>query len=360
MCKRTWAGALLVAVLFGLGVVVDVAQANSEKELVVVSWGGTTAAAKREAYYKPFEEATGIKVIEDTNPDNARIRAMVESKNVTWDLVDIAENDMLALSKLGFLEPVSDKYFDSQTKAELFPGAIKEYGVAALMYSQVLGWNMKKYNQQTAPKSWKEFWDVKRFPGTRTLFAGTYVIPPLEVALLADGVPPDKLYPLDIDRAFKSLDRIKPHIVKWTTSSPQPMQMLVAGEADLVLTAYSRISKAKYDDNAPLDFHFNEALLLTDYWSIVKGASHRENALKFIAFASDAKRQAKMVTLQRFGPVNRNAFKYLTKEQASILPTYEPSLKTQIPYGTEFWAQVREGKTMKEYVAELWNRWILK
>lgn len=359
MAKHMFVTGLLIVCLVVAGLA-SAALGSSQKEVVVVAWGGSTQDAMREAYFKAFEQATGIKVTEDTTPDNARIRAMVEAKNVTWDVVEIAEGDMIALAALGFLERVSDKYLDPQTKAELYPGAIHEYGVAMLKYSQVIAWNTKKYSQQTAPKNWREFWDVKNFPGRRTLFSGTYVIPPLEVALLADGLPPDKLYPLDIDRAFRSLDRIKPHIVKWTTSPPQAMQMLITGEADLALTPYSRASKAKYDDKAPVDFHFNEALLLVDYWSIPKGAPHYENALQFIAFASEAKRQAKFVTLQRLGPTNRNAFKFLTNEQAAALPTYEPNLKTQINYNMAFWATLKGGKTMKEYVVDLWNRWILR
>lgn len=72
----------------------------------------------------------------------------------------------------------------------------------------------------------------------------------LEAALLADGVPMDELYPLDLDRAFAKLDTIKDDIVWWTKGA-EPSQMLSTGEADYALAWSGRIATAK-DEGSPL------------------------------------------------------------------------------------------------------------
>ena len=59
--------------------------------------------------------------------------------------------------------------------------------------------------------------------------AGT---PNLEFALIADGVPMDKVYPIDIDRAFKSLSRIKSAVPKFWDTGALSSQMLADKEAD--------------------------------------------------------------------------------------------------------------------------------
>ena len=48
---------------------------------------------------------------------------------------------------------------------------------------------------------------------------------------MADGVAPDKLYPLDVDRAFKKLEEIKPNITVWWTSGRNPRSSSMTGRS---------------------------------------------------------------------------------------------------------------------------------
>ena len=59
-----------------------------------------------------------------------------------------------------------------------------------------------------ARSRWADLFDTAKIPGKRTFYKWS-APGVLEIALLADGVAPDKLYPLDLDRAFKKLDTIK-------------------------------------------------------------------------------------------------------------------------------------------------------
>src|SRR5207249_4296993 len=87
--------------------------------------------------------------------------------------------------------------------------AMHPYGVGGFVWPTGIAYHTKKYNDENHPRSWAEFWDVKKFPGARALPHPSYLIGPLEMALVADGVPADKLYPLDVERAFRSLERIR-------------------------------------------------------------------------------------------------------------------------------------------------------
>jgi putative spermidine/putrescine transport system substrate-binding protein len=51
------------------------------KEVVVCSWGGTYQKALRKAYFDPFEKETGIKVIDASAPEVAKVKAQVDSRN---------------------------------------------------------------------------------------------------------------------------------------------------------------------------------------------------------------------------------------------------------------------------------------
>src|SRR3546814_20111261 len=96
-----------------------------------------------------------------------------------------------------------------------------------------MGYNTVKFNKDTVPHTCADFWDYKRIPGARALASMDTGVPNLEFALLADGVPMDKLYPLGLTREFKSLSRVKPGIVTFWSSGVLSVQMLSTQDADV-------------------------------------------------------------------------------------------------------------------------------
>jgi putative spermidine/putrescine transport system substrate-binding protein len=183
---------------------------NKPESIVVNASGGSMAASMRKAFSDDFEKLFGIKVV-DTSPTNfGKLKAMVQSKNVEWTLTEIGGQDILAAVEQGLLEKVDPKIVDRSG----FPDNDKnlEYWFAKSAYSTVLAYSTKAF-PKTHPMTWAEFWDTKKFPGPRSL--RNHPVDNLEYALLADGVSPDKLYPIDVDRAFKKLDEIAPSISVW-------------------------------------------------------------------------------------------------------------------------------------------------
>lgn len=337
--------------------------------LVVVGWGGSFQDCQRKAYFQPFEQETHIKVIESSGPILAKVRAMVESGNVEWDVFMQNGSGVISLQKRGYLERVDYTVFRKQDLESIDPRVRLEYGVGSDFYAATIGYSTKKYSKENHPRTWAEFWDVTRYPGKRALYAGDYVISPIEWALMADGVPPDKLYPLDLDRAYRSLSRIKPHVVKWLRAGPPSVEILINGEADLSTVGSAYTQRVKRE-GAPIDMDWNQGSLYVDYWAIPKNAKNRENGQRFVAFASRPGPQAELSACINFGPTNQKAYEWrrtstdtrlITPEQRVNLPSYSENLKKMVLISDSWWGETHaSGKTNLEVNAEMWNRWLLR
>ena len=83
------------------------AGAAQAAQITVMSWGGTYTKSQVEAYYTPFTAKTGINVVSvDSDNPAIPIKAQVEAKNVTTDVVDIEYADAIRLCDEGLLEPI--------------------------------------------------------------------------------------------------------------------------------------------------------------------------------------------------------------------------------------------------------------
>jgi putative spermidine/putrescine transport system substrate-binding protein len=308
--------------------------AQREKELVVVHWGGAGGDANRKAYFEPFSQETGIRIIEETGPGMEKVKAQIEAGRVTWDLlIDIGAFRMFQGVQQGLLEKI-DYNVVTNTK-DLIDNAIHPYGVASNVGSEILAYNTKKIKPGDHPKTWKDFWDVKGFPGHRAMHQKAYGN--LEIALTADGVDAKKLYPLDVERAFRKLDELKPNIDVWTTTYDQPIRLLTDGEVDVAPVWNARASAA-IASGAPLAVEWSQGFLYYDMWSIPKGAPNANAALQFINFCLDAKRQAHFSTIYPYGPSNKKAIDLISADARDRQPTAPQNLEKQILFNDEWWA----------------------
>lgn len=334
----------------GLAIITPrIARPASANELVVASWGGPYQEALRKAHFEPFSRKTGIKVIETTFEDPlSRIKAMVEARNVEWDVVNVGDRHVIIGAREGMLEPIDYKVVPT---ADLIPAAVHPYGVGSDVYANTIGYHTRRYTAQNHPRSWAEFWDVKRFPGPRSMRKVPFAN--LEFALLADGVAPEKLYPLDVDRAFRSLDRIKPHVTAWWTSGAQFTQLLGNGEVDLAAIWDGEVVGA-IAKGAPIGVERNQGLLSGDWWAVLKGAPHRENAMKFLAFAGLPESQANQTKYVSYAPTNRKAFDFIDAGSAKSLTTHPDYVKGLIKADNEWWGKHNTALT------ERFNAWLIK
>jgi len=192
--------------------------------LAVASFGGKFGQALEDHYFQPFSKEAGVKVIMDPIGVQmaAKLQAQHSAGNVTWSLMLMHDQDTFAMAAKGLLLPLP-----ADLKAEalkLFgPKIVGEYHMTRGLSASVLVCNPAVAPH--CPKTYAEFWNVKDFPGRRALYANGW-LENIMYALQADGVPPDKLVPLDLDRAFKKLDQVKPHINVWWTTGDQSQQIL--------------------------------------------------------------------------------------------------------------------------------------
>nr|WP_258178380.1 ABC transporter substrate-binding protein [Burkholderia multivorans] len=239
------------------------APALAADPIVFTSWGGTTQSSQQKDWAQPFTQASGIKVLMDGPTDYGKLKAMVESGNVSWDVVDVEGDFAYAAEKAGLIEPID---YSVVKKADLDPRFATPSAVGSFYYSFVLGYNKAKYTG-AQPQNWVDLFDTKRFPGKRTLYKWS-APGVLEIALLADGVAPNKLYPLDLDRAFKKLDSIKGDIV-WWSGGAQSQQLLASGEAPIGMFWNGRLH-ALAQTGVPVGMSWNQPLLNFE-WVVLAG-----------------------------------------------------------------------------------------
>ncbi len=319
-------------------------------EVRVQSWGGAFQDAQREAYFIPFQELTGITVIESEGPDPSKVKAMVDTGNVEQDVVQQDRSDIILLEKQGdYWEEIDYSLFDVDNIDE---GRRYKYSVDMLPYATVIGYRNDVFAE--GPTGQAGFWDVEAFPGPRSTLAGTGGVTPfLEAGFIANGTPLDAIYPMDIEQAFEYFNVIKPSVVKFWEAGAQPAQMLTDQEAVMVHSWNGRMH-AIQQEGAPVTVVWNEAQLATDVWAIPKGAANAENAQKFAAFITLPTSQARLSYLIPYGSVNNASAALMTPEQLENLPTSPAYLDNMTIRDIAWWVENRDAVTSR------WNEWILE
>lgn len=309
------------------------------QSLTVVNFGGANGAAQKKAYIDPFEK-TGTKVtMVEYNGEQAKIKAMVEAKKVTWDVVEVESPDLSRGCDEGLFEKLD--WAKIGNKADFQKAAVHECGVGTFVWSTVMAYNGDKL--KTAPTSWADFWDTKKIPGKRGMRKGARYN--LEFALLADGVKPADVYkvlatPAGADRAFKKLTELKPHIQWWEAGAQAP-QFLVAGDVALTTVFNGRIDAANREGRN-LKIYWPGGIYDLDYWAIPKGTPNKDAAQKFIAFGMQPANQAVYAQNIAYGPANTKALAKLDKKVLDDLPTSAANAKEALQFSVAFWADQGE------------------
>jgi putative spermidine/putrescine transport system substrate-binding protein len=322
---------VLSAALISAGLVLN----TQAQALTVISFGGASGEAMQKAYFTPFAEKTKTELTAgDYNGEFAKIRSMVETGNVSWDAVEVESPELARGCFEGVFEPIDwDKL---GIKSTLIDTAVNKCGVGIFVWSTVLAYNADKL--KTAPKTWQDFWNVKDFPGKRGLRKGAKYT--LEFALQADGVAADEVYkvlgtPEGVERAFKKLDELKPHI-QWWEAGAQPPQWLIAGDV-VMSSAYNGRIAAAQAEGQKLAISWSGSIYDLDYWAIPKGSKNIDATYEFMRFASQADTQAAYSSQIPYGPINPAALEKLAADKAAQMPTATDNMKGAIAMGTEFW-----------------------
>jgi putative spermidine/putrescine transport system substrate-binding protein len=288
--------------------------------------------------YDPFTKATGIEVVSFT-ANVAKVLSMAESGQIDLDVLNYGTATTIILGRRGFLEPMDRGRF-KLTNTRDIPDAIQQYHVEENVFSNVIGYNTQSF-ASNHPRTWAEFWDVQKFPGGRTLEDLASEFCYLEFALLADGVPMNHIYPINLDRAFKKLSEIRPSITKWWESGATSAELFSTKAVTVGGLWHTRI-QALIDDKGPFAIEWNQAMRESTVRSVLKNSPNRDNAFKLIDFAMQPSVQAAVAQHVDVGPTNRRAFDHIDAATANRLPTSPDHMKVSFANNAAWWVDNRD------------------
>ena len=327
---------ILVAIAVSLIAGIGMPKISDARDLTVVGWGGSYQEAQRKAYFNPYMKKTGKKLLDESyNGEMAKIKAMVETKTVTWDVVQVEAPELINACEQGLLEIIDWSKVGS--KNDFIPDAVGECGVGTIVWAFILAYDADKIKGE-GPKSWADFWNVKKWPGKRALRKSAK--PSLEIALLADGVAPSDIYKVlsteaGIERAFKKLDELKPHL-QWWEAGAQPPQWLASGDV-IMTSAYNGRISAAIKEGRNFKIVWTGQNYAVDSWVIVKGSPNIDLAYEFIKFSSQPENQAVSAATIPYGPTHVKAVAAVESKIASDLPTYPANLVGSVATDAEWW-----------------------
>ncbi|WP_108260862.1 ABC transporter substrate-binding protein [Mangrovicoccus ximenensis] len=333
-------GALLGTSAIGLGSRAHAAAGN----LVLVNWGGDALTAMDEAFGKPFAEATGITVRYDgSGPSEGAIIAQNQSGSPTWDLVDCEPFSAQTLGRQGMVEPIDYSVVDPAKQREGFGW---EYAASAYFYSYVIAYDATMFDE--APTSLADFFDTERFPGKRAMHkwgAGMW-----EAALLADGVAPEDLYPLDLERAHAKIAGFKEHVGAFWGGGAESQSLLLNGDVSMALIWNTRASVLHRDTEGEITFTWDGGIIGPGGLTVVKNnPGGKDAAMQYIAMAQDPARQAVLFELLGNGPANPAADALIAEEDRRFNPVDPENFARQIPLDMA-WYEENYSAALDEYL----------
>lgn len=347
MKRRTLPAAALPAAVF-VAAVAFAGQGVQADDLTIASWGGSYQEAQSKALFQPASKEMGIAIKEETYGGMSDVRLKVKAGAMSWDIVASGSGSASRAAAEGILEKLDYSVIDVST---FYPTLKMDYCVGGDVFSTVFAYNTTLYGD-AGPRNWADFWDVETFPGKRA-YRGK-VAGALEPALMADGVPPEKVYEVlsseaGIERALDKIRELKPHIAVWWTSGAQHAQLMKDGEVDMTTGWNGRFDVA-IEDGAKAAYSFNQALLDYDCFAIPKGAPNKDLAMKFLNEISKAKYQANLPKYITYGPTNKAAYDLGTIDDAVArrLPSHPDNAAKQLAIDIAWYGEF-EAKASEAY-----------
>lgn len=335
------AGALLLLALTSC-------HSDSElRPLTVVGWGGSSQDAHRRAYWSSFQRSTGIPLREDSwRGGLGVIRANVAHGNTSWDIVQVESEDLILGCEEGLFQRLD--WASLGGRDAFIPTAAQDCGVGAMLWSYVIGYDGDRIKGE-GPQSWSDFWNVKRFPGKR----GMRKTPKysLELALMADGVPPSEVYstlrtPAGVDRAFRKLDEIKPHTVWWSSITQVP-DLLGSREVVMSVTSPGRLIVANQTEGRNFKFDWHGNIYAVDYWVILANSPRKEEAAQLLRYMTRPDNQTRLARLIPTGLTNVAAARQAPPQLKRNTPSDPANMTEALELDANFWVEYGDQLTQR-------------
>ncbi|ESZ60246.1 hypothetical protein X727_31220 [Mesorhizobium sp. L103C119B0] len=334
---------------------VAAAKAAGQTKVVIAIGGGVYLDVLKELFFDPFTKETGIQTAFVSGGGYeeriARLRAMSETNNMEWDIVATTHDTVRSPEIANYVENLRDCSELSNVVSEGVDGSCLGNAVLWAATGNGIAYDESAF-PNSSMRNWADFWDVKAFPGPRALpNVGTpwYV---LTAAMLADGVDPKDVYPLDLDRAFKKLDELKPNITVWWTSGDQAQQLLWTKEVVATMVWNGRVAALRME-GFPISFVWSGAMLDADVLAFIKGAPHAIAAKALLNYLyTRPEAHAAFAKRLNYALPNKHAGDF-----------FDADIKSALPTAPQNWSRIVEtdvtwlSKNRQELI-ERWTAWI--
>ncbi|MGR4849186.1 ABC transporter substrate-binding protein [Streptomyces sp. LARHCF252] len=321
---------------------------KSSKLLVVRDFGGSYGEANRKAIYDPFTKETGVR-INVVNFSDTQILAQIKEGRPRFDVMDIDMSNLVRFEHAGASEELDYGRLKNTRNAGIAESLLTPNGVGKSYWASVLAYGADAFDGRK-PTSWADFWNLGTFRGRRAL-QGTVDWPELEFALLADGVPLDGLYPLDVNRAFKVFDEIRGSVRTFWEYGAEPGELLARNRVVASSTWAGRVQNL-IKGGSPLAYEWNGARRQSNGYGIPKGAANSDAAYRLIDFALRPEVQAYMARIYPEGPVVPAAYGFLTESTAVNLSSTPGHLLSGFDLDIAWWLENQDSVTRR------WQEWV--
>jgi putative spermidine/putrescine transport system substrate-binding protein len=356
-CPKSWA----CAITFGVGLLMAPSGAGAQDApagdakpgggtLTIATWGGAYGQSQEIAYFQPFTHKTGVKITTETYDGTlAALKDKIGGSTSPYDVVDLSQGALDALCRDGKLETLDSSMLTAPSGGtsvsdDFISGGITSCGIASVAWSTAIAFDRQAFTK-VQPSKIADLLDIQRFPGKRALPNGPRYT--LELALLADGVDPADVYhqlgnPEGVDRAFNALDKIKAQIL-WWDKAEDAISLLMQRKAAMAAGYSGRLFRAQVAARQRVDVIWDGQIYDLDLWAIPKGAANKDDAKRFIAFATEPAQMAAQAELIAYGPMRKSAIALVGKhpsigiDMKGYLPTAPDNFHKALKFKEAWW-----------------------
>lgn len=339
--------------LWAAGAIAALASTRSQAasgEIVFANWGGPAREFYKTIYGAPFEKKSGLTVVIDgAGPLPSKVKAMVDAKATTWDIIDSDSAKALVLGRAGLLEPIDYSIVD---RAKMPPGGAFEHFASGYYLANVLTYDTAKLKK--APTGWKDFWDTANFPGMRCV--RKQPDGQMEICMIAAGKSIKDVYPVDFTIVKAKIKELKQNLIAWSSGS-QSQEMFQNGEVVMGNLWHTRVSLINRESKGRFAWTWNEGVLLNSGWAVPRNnPAGRDAAMRLIASMQDVDQQVQMLRAMGSGPVNPAAAAAVPDDLKMFDPGQPAHKAVSIIHNPE-WYDAPSGvrnATNDEYAREIW------
>ena len=295
--------------------------------VTIASWGGAYTESQKKGPANYASKKTGIKhKFVDYSGGLSQLKAQKKSGKIKWDIMDVYAMDTINGCDEGlFVEFDFDNDFapaadGTPASQDFLTGMPSKCAVGNILYSWTWAYNTKNVNG--TPKTIKDFFNTKKFPGKRALYKGA--LSNLEIALAADGVKPGKgganIYKLlrtkkGRQRALYKINDLcadpQGGCVFWSAGA-KPAELLTRGEVVMSTAWNGRLFNAQIKGK-PIKQVWDAQVIDYEFFAMVKNGPNDKNgkALKILREMTSAGGMASQAKYIAYAPWRKSALEII-------------------------------------------------